>query len=80
MKPNLWYTDAPFFKMGWTGWGFRRNPPAYHPTPHHAAFSAMHSANCNYFCGGAVAELEAWSGIECRTFFGVSGFAPEPDF
>jgi hypothetical protein len=26
------------------------------------------------------AELEAWSGIECRTFFGVEGFAPKPNF
>ena len=22
--------------------------------------------------------MEAWSGMECRTFFGVAGFAPKP--
>ncbi|MCK4475377.1 MAG: hypothetical protein KAU16_01485 [Methanophagales archaeon] len=30
-------------------------------------------------CGSGVGGVER-NGMECRTFFGVAGFAPEPNF
>ena len=54
------------------------------PTPHSASQPTVQFfGDCNLrtaidFAEAAEAELEAWSGMECSTFFGVAGFAPKP--
>jgi len=50
--------------------------PASHPAAHHANFA---TAICMILrrCGCGVGGVE-W--MECRTFFGVAGFAHKPNF
>jgi len=31
-------------------------------------------------CGVGAAVATGWAGVECRTLFGVAGFAPKPKF
>jgi len=49
----------------------------------HANFSANFSASaiCEGAIDFAVLRMRGWRrGAECRTFFGVAGFAPKPNF
>jgi len=56
---------------------FRCNP-AYHIAAHHAAFAASAICAMQLILRGLGANGGA--GAECRTFFGVAGFASKPNF
>ena len=52
--------------------------PACHPAAHMHLFLQVHLQGAIDFAGVRMRSCGANSGAECRTFFGVAGFAPTP--
>ena len=55
--------------------------PAYHLAAHHFFYKCILQGAIDF----AELRMRSWSsgangGAECRTFFGVAGFAPKPNF
>jgi len=64
----------------WWGLGFKRQPRIPPRNPPRTFFYKCILQAAIDFAEAAEAELELRSGMECRTFFGVAGFAHEPNF